>query len=153
MKLGTRTPENKKMRKFQLRWREPLGNKDCPYAYRWTLNLWLFAVRVHQWITTEDSRNLHDHPWNFITLVVKGGYTDVSHRADTIPHTHYDKLEFLSLRYRKADHRHYVMVNEGGCWTVLLTGPVIRNWGYWVNGKLKRPLRYFGKYGHPPCHE
>lgn len=165
--LGTRTPEKKKIRPFQIRWREPLGNKDCPYAFRWTINLKWFAIRVHQWIKTEDSRNMHDHPWDFYTLVVKGGYTDISEwptvaaqqaagypiKIVDVTEIRRDKLSFGSIRWRPAIHKHYVEVNPGGCWTVLLTGPVVRKWGYWVKGKLVRPLRYFGKFGHPPCED
>lgn len=146
MTTGNQTPKEKKFRPFQIRWKEALGNKDCPYAYRWTFNFWFFAIRVHQWLKTEDRRYMHDHPWNFITLVLKGGYVDVTE-------TGRDALKIFSVRYRPATHKHYVEVNEGGCVTILLTGPVIRNWGYWVGDKFKRPLRYFGKYGHPPCHD
>jgi len=29
----------------------------------------------------------------------------------------------------------------------------VRNWGFWVKGKFVRPLRFFGKFGHPPCND
>ena len=149
------------IRRFQLRWREPLGRPECPHAYRWTLNLWLFAIRVHQWIRSDDKRYMHDHPWHFVTLVVRGGYTDVSYRInggtefDKLPETEIvrDVLRVGSIRLRPASHRHYVEVGPEGAWTVLLTSPVVRHWGYWVKSKFTRPLRFFGKFGHPPCHE
>lgn len=135
-----------KIKRFQLRVKEPLGRKECPYAYRWTLNFWLFSIRVHQWIRSDDKRYFHDHPWHFITLVLKGGYTDVSLSGR-------DVLSAGNIRFRHALHQHYVEVPPGGAWTILLTSMPVRNWGFWVKGRLKRPLRYFGKFGHPPCHE
>lgn len=137
------------MRKFnfiQVRWNEALGKKECPYAYRWILNLGLFSVRVHHFIRSDDKRHMHDHGWSFLTMVVKGSYTDVSPGGR-------DLLTRWSVRYRRADHKHYVDVPEGGCWTVLVTGPMVRKWGFWVDGKFKRPLKYFHRFGHPPCSE
>jgi hypothetical protein len=142
--VGDSNPSPRPISKFQLRWREPLGRKECPYAYRWTLNLWLFSIRVHQWIRSDDKRHFHDHPWHFITLVLRGSYTDVSPSGR-------DELRMGSVRFRRATHRHYVEVPLGGALTVILTSPPVRNWGFWVKGVFKRPLRYFGKYGHPPC--
>lgn len=135
-----------KIQRFQVRWREPLGEPECPYAYRWTVNLWLFSVRVHQWIRSDDKRFFHDHPWHFFTLCLRGGYTDVSPAGR-------DTLRAGSLRFRRAEYRHYVEVPATGALTVLLTSMPVRNWGFWVKGQFKRPLRYFGKFGHPPCHE
>lgn len=135
-----------KIRPFQFRWREPLGKKECPYAYRTLLNLKWFSVRVHEWIRSDDKRYFHDHPWSFITLVLWGGYTDVNETGQ-------DRLRMGSIRYRHATHKHYVHVHPGGALTVLITTPKIREWGFWVKGKFKRPLRFFGKYGHPPCSE
>ncbi len=162
MHPGNRTPPEKKIRRFQMRWREPLGRKECPYAYRWTLNLWLFSIRVHQWIRGDDKRFMHDHPWHFITLVVRGSYTDVSQRivgeykfpnGPTLYPTEFirDKLTAGSIRFRRASHSHYV--ETSGAWTVLLCSMPVRQWGFWVNGIHKRPLRFFGKFGHPPCSE
>lgn len=156
MKLGTRTPPEKKIRRFQLRWREPLGRKECPYAYRWTLNLCLFSIRVHQWIRSDDKRFMHDHPWHFVTLVVRGGYTDVSHPEGKHPSTaepNRDRLTIGSIRFRRATHSHYVEVDKGGAWSVLLCSMPVRDWGFWVYPKHIRPLRFFGKFGHPPCSE
>ena len=137
------------MRKFnfvQIRWMEALGKEECPYAFRWVLNLGFISFRVHHFLRSDDKRHFHDHAWWFLTLVLKGGYTDVSPNGE-------DKMTIGSIRFRKANHPHYVKVNENGVWTFLITGPMSRKWGFLVNGKFKRPLKYFHKFGHPPCDE
>ncbi len=131
-----------KTKQIQLRWNEPLGEKDCPYAYRWVLILFGYSIRVHHFLRSDDKRFFHDHAWWFLTFVLKGGYTDVSKINNRI-----------ELSFRKANHAHYVQVEKVGCWTILVTGRPMRNWGFWVNGKMMRPLRYFSRYGHPPCSE
>ncbi len=136
---------------FQLRWNEPLGEKDCPYAYRWVFIVFGFSFRIHHFLRSDDKRFLHDHAWWFLTFVLKGGYTDISLNSDNVEIK--DTLTRFSFRYRPALHKHYVEVPKGGCWTMLITGKPFRNWGFWVNGKLMRPLRYFSRYGHPPCSE
>ena len=136
----------KKTKLFQIRWNEPLGEKECPYAYRWVFIFFGFSVRIHKWKRSDDKRFMHDHPWWFITLVLKGSYADVSEKGR-------DTLKRFSFRYRPSSHKHYVEIPKGGCWTILFTGKPLRNWGFWVNGKFKRPLKYFHKFGHPPCSE
>lgn len=135
-------------RKIQLRWNDKLGEKECPYAKRYVLNLYFFAIRLHIWYRSDDKRYFHCHPWNFVSLVLKGSYTDVSPKGR-------DHMRFLSLRYRRANHRHYVEVPKGGCVTFLITGKPFRKWGFYIPGrdKLLRPLRFFSRYGHPPCDE
>lgn len=134
------------VRSFQLRWREALGKPWCPYAHRTMLNLGLFSIRVHEWHRSDDKRFMHDHPWHFITLVLRGSYTDVSAKGR-------DRLTVGSVRVRRADHAHYVEVPVGGCLTIIVTSKKVREWGFWVKGKFVRPLRFFGKFGHPPCEE
>lgn len=136
----------KKFSTFQIRWAEPLGEARCPYARRWVVNLGILSFRVHHFIRSDDKRHMHDHGWWFFTAVVRGSYTDVSPDGRDI-------LTAGSIRFRRASHRHYVEVPAGGCWTFLVTGPPTRKWGFWVGGKFKRPLKYFHKYGHPPCDE
>lgn len=139
-----------KTKQFQLRWNEPLGDSVCPYAYRWVLIFFGYSLRVHRWIRSDDKRYMHDHGWSFTTLVLKGHYFDVSEKDGVISR---DKVHVFTYRKRPAEHRHYVEVPECGCWTILLCDRPRRNWGFWISGKFKRPLKYFHKYGHPPCSE
>lgn len=136
----------KEFKYFQIRFYEKLGKPDCPYLERWVINLGLFAIRLHHWIASDDQRYFHDHPWDFLVVILKGGYTDKSPGK-------YDTLKIGSIRFRKAEHKHTVKVNPGGCWSLLITGPKIRNWGFWLPGRttIMRPLRYFNRYGHHPC--
>lgn len=127
-------------------WNDPLGKKECPYAYRWVFNFGLFSIRIHKWIRSDDKRYFHDHPWSFITFVLKGSYTDVSPNKK-------DDLNRWSIRYRKSTHKHYVKVKKGGALTLLVTGPQTKNWGFWIKKKLLYPSQYFKQYGHPPCSE
>lgn len=159
---------------------EELGRPECPYLKRWLAQFGFFSVRLHHWRGSDDTRALHDHPWWFITLVLKGGYFDV---AEDRPCEHCDKFswevfrdehgvsiqcnacdsnarfaeqDYLgpgSVRFRPAFHTHTVQVDPGGCWSLLITGPKSRDWGFWVDGKWKRMRKYFKEHGHHPCEE
>ena len=131
---------------FQFRWNDKLGLPECPYLVRWVLNLKWFSIRIHHWLKSDDQRYKHDHAWNFVTIILKGGYIDISPEARETCRAPY-------IAYRKADHRHTVLVDKGGCWTIIIAGPMIRKWGFWVDGKLKRPLKYFHKFKHHPCED
>lgn len=136
----------RKVSPFQIRWNEPLGKEECPYAYRWVLNLGIISFRIHHFIRSDDSRYLHSHPWWFLTFVLKGSYVDVSSEGR-------DQLTKGSIRFRKAKHLHYVEVPKDGVWTFLITGPPKNKWGFLVKNKIIRPLKYFHQFGHPPCDE
>jgi hypothetical protein len=181
-----------------LTWNQPLGEPECPYAYRWVLNLGpLGSIRLHRWIRSDDKRAKHDHPADFVTLVLKGSYTDlgmeadgyievgsnVLHRVDCPDFAHVpdDRRVFMpwdtqdaddprhdcmspkermtagKIAYRKAEHRHTVAVDPGGCWTLLYFKPDRRHWGFYVprrlDGRLKfkKANKYFLEHGHHPC--
>lgn len=129
---------------------EHLGLPECPYVYRWRFEVrGLGSLRVHHWIGSDDDRAFHDHPWWFLTLVVRGGYTD--HSPDGADH-----LRAGSIRYRPALHRHTVVPDPGGAWTVLITGPRVRTWGFWIRVsdtkvKFYKARRWFESKGHHPC--
>lgn len=150
---------------FQIRWNEPLGKPECPYAYRWVIILFGYSIRVHYWLRSDDKRYMHDHPWSFFTIVLRGWYWDVSEKtANYKPQgaiqTETDGENIVSeyintYAYRKANHKHYVEIPKPGVITLLFCGRPHRKWGFWIPGRqnLLRPLKYFDKYGHPPCSE
>jgi hypothetical protein len=125
--------------------REKLGRPECPYVHRWRLELrGVGSVRVHHWLGPDDDRAFHDHPWWFVTLVLRGGYTD-HHPGGT------EHLEAPTVRYRPAEYQHYVIPDPGGAWTLLITGPKVRSWGFWLDGKFRKANKWFASRGHHPC--
>lgn len=128
----------------QVTWREKLGLPECPYVIRWKVETALGSVRLHHWLSPDDDRARHDHPWWFVTLVLRGGYTDVSPGGD-------EHLRAGSVRYRPALHRHTVVPDKGGAWTVIVTGPKSRSWGFWREGKFYKANKWFARFGHHPC--
>lgn len=132
--------------KIGLTFGQKLGRPECPYMKRWVLNFWLFSIRLHHWYSSDDDRNWHDHPWWFVTFVLSGSYVDVSDNG-------LDVLTRGAVRYRPALHRHTTKVAPAGCWTLVLTGPEIRKWGFWVNGKFRKANKYFFRHGHHECNK
>lgn len=129
---------------IKLAWRERLGLPDCPYVIRWRIETPWFSVRLHHWLGPDDDRAFHDHPWSFVTVVLRGAYTDRSPEGD-------ERLRAGRVRYRPARHQHTVVPDPGGAWTVIVTGPKVRTWGFWVAGKFRKANKYFARYGHHPC--
>lgn len=128
-----------------IKWAEHLGLPTCPYLIRWRLEIaQIGSIRVHHWLGPDDDRAFHDHPWWFLTLVVRGGYADRS-PAGT------DALHAGSIRFRPALHRHTVVPNPGGAWTLMVTGPTVRPWGFWIDGRFRKANKWFASFGHHPC--
>jgi hypothetical protein len=126
-----------------LKWKEPLGKEDCPYCYRWVVNLGLFSI--HHWVRSDDTRAYHNHPYWFITLILKGKYLDVTDKGT-------EELSRGSIRFRKASHTHTVVIPTGSeCWSLLLTGPKINKWGFFHGGRFFRSEKYFKRFGKHPC--
>jgi hypothetical protein len=124
-------------------WNKPLGLSECPYLRLWMIDFGLFAIRLHHWLGSDDKRHFHDHGWWFLTFMLWGSYTDISPNGQ-------DTLRTGFIRFRKATHRHTVVVNRPS-WTLLITGRPSRRWGFWVGNKLMKRDRYFAEYGHHPC--
>lgn len=125
-------------------WGQKVGLPECPYLRRWVFDFKLFSIRMHRWQASDDDRAFHDHPWWFLTFVLKGKYIDVSRSGK-------DLLRAGSIRFRPAKHQHTVQILQSGTWTLLITGKPLRRWGFWVNNKLIKRDTYFANMGHHPC--
>lgn len=127
-----------------IRLNERLGLPWCPYVVRWRVETPIGSIRLHHWLAPDDDRAMHDHPWWFLTMCLRGGYVDHSPSGD-------DHLRPGSIRYRPAEHQHTVFPDPGGAWTIFVTGPKSRDWGFWVAGRFRKANKYFARYGHHPC--
>jgi hypothetical protein len=50
-----------------------------PYMIRRAINTPLGGVKLHQFLRSDDDRDLHDHPWSFVSLILRGGYWEHTH--------------------------------------------------------------------------
>jgi hypothetical protein len=129
---------------LKITWGEKLGRPECPYIQRWVLDLGFCSLRFHKWLHSDDPRHFHDHPWWYISLVLKGSYNDVSPKG-TIKRTP------GTIAFYPAIHQHTVQITKSPCWTILITGSEKRVWGFWVKGRFRKRNRYFYDHGNPPC--
>lgn len=102
-------------------------------------------IYLHIFGRPDEDRELHDHPWGFTTIVLWGGYDEVSHvmepnyeDTEMLP-TGYlkeDRLTFLSIRKRPAWHAHKItrLHTKRVVTLVLRDHSRQRNWGFWCGG-------------------
>lgn len=135
----------RKFKKFQIRWAEKLGRPECPYLIRWTFIFFNYSIKLHHWIRSDDKRFFHDHSCNFLSIILKGSYTNITPNGKI-------NVKAGSFWYARADFRHYLDIPKEGAWTLLSCGRPWRKWGFWTkDNQMMRPLRYFNKFGIPDC--
>lgn len=64
------------------------------YMRRWIFSCPWFTIRLHH-ILDSDYGLPHNHPWNFVSLVLKGGYTEALYRM-------FDVVTPKKIVFRKA---------------------------------------------------
>jgi hypothetical protein len=113
-------------------WRIPrkpdfiIGPHDAPYLHRWWViprNRW-FNIYLHQILASDDDRALHDHPWVNCSIILKGGYVEITPTGSKV------RRRFLPV-LRRAIAAHRLVIKAGKpCWSLFITGPIIRQWGF-----------------------
>ena len=127
----------RQFRPFQFR-NEKIANKGVVYLHRWTLVLFGYSIRLHHWKSSDVGPHFHDHPFNFISILLKGSYTNCTPDGNRT-------IKAPAMWYADGRKQHRLEVH-GSAWTVLLCSRPYRKWGFWVNNHLWRPLRYFHKF-------
>jgi hypothetical protein len=108
------------------------------YLRRWWLvpkNKW-FNVFLHEFRSSDEDRSLHDHPWWSISILLSGSY------LEHVP-TNYDKWVEENNReisiikrdssfpvYRSVKSIHRIEIITPTVWTLFITGPSVREWGF-----------------------
>ncbi len=130
-----------------------VGGANDPYLLRWFVipRNPIFNIYLHRFLRDDDDRALHDHPWFWCSLLLLGSYVEHTiarggihrrtlrsagsvkvsgpwraHRIELIPWRPFGLERFLP---------------EPQTWTLFITGPRIRQWGFhcpergWVHWK------------------
>lgn len=118
-----------------------------------------FNIYLHKFVRSDYDEALHDHPWWFISLILKGAYTEYTPEGR-------ERRKAGSIAYRPATHMHRVQLDshpviatertrvrptrqEIPTWTLIVTGKKVREWGF-ACPKAWVPWEKFtgGSYNH-----
>ena len=139
------------MIKSFLNWLDSIGRKRIimdrvdnePYLERYYVFLkerrkFPFNVFVHKFLKS-DPDDVHDHPWPYATLILKGGY------YEWVPGFDKDGVKTCEVRHWRGpghfricspNSYHRIELKEGvTAWTLFMPGPHQREWGFLVNNK------------------
>jgi hypothetical protein len=125
------------------------------YMERFTLfeSNWISA-RVHHIATPDWDRDMHDHPWSFVSVVLSGGYTEDRPASMHKPQWSGDtearngsRRSAGSVALRRPTDRHLISAVDPDTWTLFVYGPLRQWWGFYTRaGKI-----YWREY--PSIHE
>lgn len=130
-----------------LRRRLTLSHDDKPFLDRWGIvHERLGGFYLHHVADADPGKDLHDHPWAFVTFILRGGYTEQTAQAreavllasfaERWPDTCTSGVERIWRRF--SVHRmplnvaHRITSAEPGTWTLVLRGPTRRMWGFFI---------------------
>ncbi len=121
-----------------------------PLLFRWTIfECRFFSIKIHKLVGSDHSCQ-HDHPWSFITFLLKGGYVeytpaDGQQKYLGMEHLAYDwstdKVKLVpevsrvisrfSLLYRPAYYTHRLEIHQPVT-TLVITFKKVRIWGFFT---------------------
>jgi hypothetical protein len=116
-----------------------IGGHERPYLRRhWLLPRNRFLnVYVHEFMRSDDDRALHDHPWAFnCSILLQGKY------IEWVPSNGNAQRALPKFRspgqtlFRWGGAPHRIQLYRAGeretpCWTLFITGPRVREWGFY----------------------
>jgi hypothetical protein len=108
----------------------------------WLMKWFGLSVRLHKIRRPDNDRHLHDHPWSFLSVILRGAY------AENLPiyrEKYYDEFnkgveyyEYVertvgSAVVRSTWDRHRIStISPGGVWTLFISGKKKQWWGFFV---------------------
>jgi hypothetical protein len=128
---GTENPNDLYLRRYYI-----YRGKHRPHIY------------LHHIVRSDYERACHDHPWDFVSIILKGGYTEHNQCLETAfcaEHTHVIKKRAGSIVAHKAEDLHRLEL-ERPAWTLVFSGRKRREWGFQTPDKGWIGWRELGRY-------
>lgn len=103
-----------------------IGGADNPYLNRWYLirRNNFFNIYLHQFIRNDDDRAEHDHPWWSLSWMMRGVLWEQRDGE-------FRPIAEGELIFRRAASKHRLeVVMPYETWTLFITGPKLREWGF-----------------------
>lgn len=115
------------------------GPDGTPYLTRYHIlnnkKWWSFSRKlyIHNILRSDFDRDPHCHPWNFVSILLKGSYKEYN-RIETKFGEEIIETEWprLSVVQHNAADAHRLELENGPVWTLVFVGPKIRDWGFYT---------------------
>lgn len=104
-------------------------------------------IYLHRFGASDDDRALHDHPWYSASFLLRGELLEHSFKGGR-------HIPWLIPVFRTAKFAHRLEVVKGPVWTVFITGPAIRQWGFYCHNGWRHWTKFTSKDGNsigPGC--
>ena len=127
-----------------------IGSVEDPYLRRWHLipRNPIFNIYLHHFCRSDDDRALHDHPWWNASWLLKGEYQEEVPADPKNPAGERRVIDRWNgdIVFRGAKAAHRIMLwskvkdadanefEEVPVWTLFITGPRFRKWGFHTKG-------------------
>ncbi len=119
-----------------------------PYLSRWCLRGMIGgnepAIFLHRFLRS-DADELHDHPWPFTSVILLGGYYEITQAPGWKNGEGPTRRVWCSpgrILRRPANWIRRVEIPEGReAWTLIFHGEKVRSWGFWCPSIGWRPWR------------
>ena len=123
---------------------------DQPYLERYYVFLkdrtWFpFNIFVHRFLKS-DPTDVHDHPWSYFTLILRGGYWEWQPVFDSQGRRISEVAKWRGVghwRVSPADSYHRIELDPTvECWSLFMPGPHRKDWGFLVRGEWMQWQQY-----------
>lgn len=116
-----------------------------PYLRRWHLipkNRFL-NIYLHCFLGP-DERVMHDHPWVSLSYVLKGHLIEEYQKYEGAP-TGLRTIDAGEWTYRNSEFLHFLKPSQPVAWTLFITGPKRKSWGFLTSKGWRHHLKFKGE--------
>jgi hypothetical protein len=119
-------------------YRSDMGDGTGPVTWRRPvaklLQAFDVAVRVHEILRSDEGRDFHDHPWSYLTVILRGGYWELTPIYDASGMFKGERRVWHgpgAVLFRRAQSWHHLELPPGATATTLFcTGSWRQHWGF-----------------------
>lgn len=109
-----------------------------------------FACFLHRFDHPDSVRHLHDHPWSFVSVVLRGGYDELfaTDFDRAVEHADGDPAPIRrwragsAHRIRRGEFHAISQLERRPTWTLLFVGPRRQDWGFAASGAFIDHVTY-----------
>lgn len=120
----------------------------APYLERYYVgSVCGITAYLHRFVSGDDERQVHDHPWGWAAaIVLAGGYVEERLTALCPDYgwlSTWRRMFPCRINVIRARDFHRVTSPKPGTWTLFITGPRVKSWGFYTRLREARSVAYY----------